>query len=443
MSGIRPVRPGELESRSRHLSPERFVELYRLYEQLRQKTDVEPELRILRERLVHLRPSRPLTFARLLCQPFETFLVDTARDGTMAGLALARRHCRAIARLVRARMAPSQRRQIDEKLRVADPDDPAAGLAAGKLLWPAAAAILRDARLRMPRGAADPRRQVDMLAGCLEIGAAMTALSRGLPTGRISGIDRSAGTLFAQLARGLSDEKFGHARYLLALLLQRLQNPAGLLDMLADRRLDLSGPRRQALIRMAGTELQRQATDAGRAAIRAAGDDSVRVDALIRRLAGAVDVLSASGVDATTEIPALAASAHDLMQRLHEDIAQAPAARPDVRGLPAEYTAGLALAGTYAGLEREAAAVNDLDRGFARLGVGGLFDDDRARLRRSVSGRLERFMARAPAGSGTAAASVAGARAELFGLVYLVEMLDGPAEADRVRRKGLALIGAV
>ncbi|MEC9345226.1 MAG: hypothetical protein VYB54_03300 [Pseudomonadota bacterium] len=440
MTGLPHVDPGELRERSGKLPPERFIELYRLYEKLREKRDVTPELEILRARLVQLRPSRPLTFTRLLCQPFEAFLANHVADDQPGGPALARRHCRALGRLVAASLPADRRRVIDDRLRQIDPEDPAAALSVGKLLWPLAATVLRNARLAAPGGAADPRRQFDMLAGCLEIGDAMTALARGLPNGRIAAIDRSAGTLFAQLARGLPDQRFGHARYLLALLLRRVEQPARLLEMLADRRLDLSSPRRQALIRMARAEIQRTASDAGRAVL--AADDPARpVADGLHRLCGALDALSASGADVTGDLPAYAESAHRLLTRVQAQAASMPAPDIDVRGLPAEHAAGLALSSTYLGLEQEAGVLARLDDGFVRLGVDGLFDDDRARLRRTVSGRLERLFARSTVPARDRV-DVATRRAELYGLVFLVEMLDGPAEAEKLRQRGMSLLKA-
>ena len=139
MTGI--VSPEELEQRMFALHPDQFLELYRLYEKLGNKANVQPEMQILRRRLVRMRPVRALTFSRLLCQPFEEFLVNEVTGDN--GLIM-RRSCSAIARLVRRKLAPDLRRRFEQRLAHLNhrPEDRAGQILLGREIWKAAAVAL-------------------------------------------------------------------------------------------------------------------------------------------------------------------------------------------------------------------------------------------------------------------------------------------------------------
>ena len=97
-----------------------------------------------RGRLAQLRPARPLAFARLLFTPLDPLLVQ-APQWSRGGLGLPRTALLPLAAQVRAGLG-GLATDVEAVIRGGYADDAALVMRAGTLLWPAAAAVLDQAR---------------------------------------------------------------------------------------------------------------------------------------------------------------------------------------------------------------------------------------------------------------------------------------------------------
>ncbi len=431
----------ELEQRLFALQPDQFLELYRLYEKLGNKADVQPEMSILRRRLVRMRPMRALTFSRLLCQPFEEFLVDEVTGD--AGLIM-RRSCTPVARLVRRKLSPEMLQRFEQRLAHLNqrPEDRAGQILLGREIWKAAAVALKEVRCGPARAPEDLRRRLGLITGCLEIGEAMVSLSRGIPEGRVDALDHSGQKLLVKLLRGLAHDRAGHARYLMALLTRRLENPASVIAMLAKDDRNLPGATRQNLIRVIRGEIENSigASAAELVDGKPGARESVhRAERLLDRLgqikesgvaSPATDKAARHIADSLGGIGKLV-SVEDLERDRQAQIQQ---------HLPVELSAGLEHAETYRELESEIDNVIRLGNRIDQLGIDNPLRQRRDRLRRDIEERRSELMRRLPDTPAVPEAQAI-ARAGLYGLVRMVEMLDGPKAAEIMRREGDRLLG--
>lgn len=438
MTGI--VSPEELKQRLFVLQPDQFLELYRLYEKLGSKANVQPEMQILRRRLVRMRPVRALTFSRLLCQPFEEFLVNEVTGDT--GLIM-RRSCSAIVRLVRRKLAPDLRGRFEQRLAHLNqrPEDRAGQVLLGREIWKAAAVALAEVRCGPARSPEDLRRRFGLITGCLEIGEAMVSLSRGIPEGRVDTLDDSGRKLLVKLLRGLPHDRTGHARYLMALLTRRLENPASVIQMLAKEDRNLPGATRQNLIRVIRGEIE---SSIGASAAALATGETGTVESVRRaeRLLDRLGQIKASGASTPGTEKAACDIADTLggIERLISVEALQQGRQEQIQQLlPVELSAGLEHAETYRELESEIDNVIRLGDRIDRLGVDNPLRQRRERLRRDIDGRRTEMMRRL-ADTPADPAAQARARAGLYGLVRMVEMLDGPKAAENMRRDGDRLL---
>lgn len=428
----------ELEQRLFALEPKQFLELYRLYEKLGNRADVQVEMQILRQRLVRMRPRRALTFTRLLCEPFEDFLVN----GVPSDIGLVpRRACSGISRLVRRHMTAPDLARIEKRIVTLKPDDTASRMLLGRDIWASAAGILSDLRLSRPRTPGDLRRRIGLLVGCLQIGEQMVTLSRGIPEGRVDALDQGGGKLLLKLLRNLPHDRTGHARYLMALLARRLENPASVMAFLEDESRTLPAATRQNLARLVRGEIE-TSVEAGVAALDAAKQDAPEIVRRAERLLDRLGQIRQSGqvgpkmVQAGTQI----ASTLGRMESLADVVALQKSRQDQIRTLlPVEQSAGLAHAEAYRELESEISNVIRLGDRIDRLGVDNPLRKRRADLHRQISARQSDMMASLPLVPDDLAAQ-ASARAGLYGLVRMVEMLDGPRAAENLRRQGDQLL---
>lgn len=432
------VSRAELEQRLFALEPKQFLELYRLYEKLGNRADVQVEMQILRQRLVRMRPRRALTFTRLLCDPFEDFLVNeqTSDPGLVA-----RRACASLARLVRRHMSASELDRIDQRMAALKPDDTANRMLLGRDVWQAAARILADLNLSRPRTPADLRRRMGLLVGCLQIGEQMVSLSRGIPEGRVDALDPGGGKLLLKLLRNLPHDRTGHARYLMALLARRLENPASVMTFLEAESGALPAATRQNLVRLVRGEVE-TSVEAGVAALDVTRHEGPEIVRRAERLLDRLGQIRQSGevgpkmAQAGTQI----ASTLGRMESLADVTALQESRQDQIRALlPVEQNAGLEHAEAYRELESEISNVIRLGDRIDRLGVDNPLRKRRADLHQQISTRQSDLMASLPLVPDEPAAR-ASARAGLYGLVRMVEMLDGPKAAENLRRQGDQLL---
>ena len=107
--------------------------------------------------------------------------------------------------------------------------------------------------------------------------------------------------------------------------------------------------------------------------------------------------------------------------------------------LPVELSAGLQHADTYRALESEIDNVIRLGDQIDRLGVENPLRQRRDRLRQDLNRRRAELLQSLSAVSADPAER-ATARAGLYGMVRMVEMLDGPRAAENLRREGDRLL---
>ncbi len=245
--------PQELAARVSRLPTERFLEVYRLYEKLGRQTDVMPEMSVLRDRLVRLRPRRAPTFTRLLCMPFEDFIVRET-GGTSAPIS--RRQCRTLGRLVTRLMGPTEVATVQRQLAAIDPvaGDDHALVDVGGRIWSRAAALLRSTRFRRRRGrstgADSLRESLALIIRCLESGRIMVTLGSGLPRGPLQDLDRRGKALLSRTIRSVPEDGLSRLRLPMMLLMGRLESPARAVSILQDSELAISPATRRALLHM-------------------------------------------------------------------------------------------------------------------------------------------------------------------------------------------------
>ncbi|MDF1719795.1 MAG: hypothetical protein P1U65_03890 [Minwuia sp.] len=424
----------ELKERLFVLEPQQFLELYRLYEKLGSTVDVKVEMQILRRRLVRMRPRRALTFTRLLCEPFEAFLVNGQPSDP--GL-VSRRMCLPVARLVRRHLSAAELVRFEQRIAALKPDDGAAKVLLGRDLWEVAAKILSDLRLSRPRTPGDPQPRIGLLIGCLQIGEAMVTLSRGIPEGRVDALDEGGAKLLVRLLRTLPQDRTGHARYLMALLARRLENPASVMAILQSDAGSLPAATRQDLTRMVRGEIE-AGVEAGVAKLAAGGHGAPEVVRQAERLLDRLGQISASGAVGPKMQQAGSRIASRLggMESLSDVAALEPSRQDQIRTLlSVEQSAGLAHAETYRELESEIGNVIRLGARIDRLGVDNPLRAREVALRNQIATRQAALLSSLPQVPDEPGAR-ASARAGLYGLVRMVEMLDGSNAAETLRCEG-------
>ncbi len=338
-------------------------------------------------------------------------------------------------------MTAPQMARFEQRLASLKPDDTTAKMLLGRDIWQAAAQILADMRLSRPRHPSDLRRRMGLLIGCLQIGEAMVSLSRGIPEGRVDTLDEGGSKLLLKLLRNLPHDRTGHARYMMALLARRLENPASVMTFLEGESRSLPAATRQNLARLVRGEIE-DSVEAGAAALdvekHGAPETVRRAERLLDRLgqvrdsgtvgpkmeqAGKQIANTLGGMESLADVAAMQQARKEQMQAL----------------LPVEQSAGLEHAEVYRELESDIGNVIRLGDRIDRLGVDNPLRKRRADLHRQINARQSELLASLPNVPDEPGARAA-ARAGLYGLVRMVEMLDGPKAAENLRRQGDRLL---
>ena len=169
--------PG-LESRLFDIPEDKFIEVVRLLERVRDHPDVRQTFAAIRPRLVQVRPERRPTLKRVLCMPFEDVLESFGGVDVPLGR-IERRVIDPVWKLVMECGDTALMDQLDRQVQETAPGNLNALRNIGRRLWPMAAQAIRvvveqdgarHALWRVLHGDEDLQRQVLDVAAFLEIG---------------------------------------------------------------------------------------------------------------------------------------------------------------------------------------------------------------------------------------------------------------------------------
>lgn len=242
--------PG-LESRLFDIPEDKFIEVVRLLERVRDHPDVRQTFAAIRPRLVQVRPDRRPTMKRVLCMPFEDVLESFSGVDVPLGR-IERRVIEPVWRLVTECGDTALIDQLDRQVQETAPGNINALRNIGRRLWPMAAEAIREAVERdgssqlvrlLLHGDEELRRQVLDVAAFLDIGLAVEALKDALAPKPLPALnDRHVGAI-EQAAQAAARQSPTLVYYLLLAAASRMANPADLLAVLND--IDLGKARRE------------------------------------------------------------------------------------------------------------------------------------------------------------------------------------------------------
>lgn len=242
--------PG-LESRLFDIPEDKFIEVVRLLERVRDHPDVRQTFAAIRPRLVQLRPGRRPTMKRVLCMPFEDVLESFSGVDVPLGR-IERRVIEPVWRLVTECGDAALIGQLDRQVQETAPGNINALRNIGRRLWPMAAQAIRSAVeqdgsrqlvWRLLHGDEDLRRQVLDVAAFLEIGLTVEALKDALAPKPLPALDDHHIDAIEQAAQAAARQSPTLVYYLLLVAASRMANPADLLAVLND--IDLGRARRE------------------------------------------------------------------------------------------------------------------------------------------------------------------------------------------------------
>ena len=242
--------PG-LESRLFDIPETKFIEVVRLLERVRDHPDVRQTFAAIRPRLVQVRPDRRPTMKRVLCMPFEDVLESFSGVDVPLGR-IERRVIEPVWRLVTECGDTALIDQLDRQVQETAPGNLNALRNIGRRLWPMAAEAIRGAveqdgsrpvvRLLL-HGDEELRRQVLDVAAFLDIGLTVETLKDALAPKPLPALnDRHVGAI-EQAAQAAARQSPTLVYYLLLAAASRMANPADLLVVLND--IDLGKARRE------------------------------------------------------------------------------------------------------------------------------------------------------------------------------------------------------
>ena len=240
-----------LEHRLLDIPDEKFVEVVRLLERVRDHPDVRQTFAIIRPRLAVVRPERRPSLRRLMCMPFEDVLESFGGADLPLGR-IERRVIEPVWGIIEEFADRHQFDQLDRLVQELRPGDRNGLLNVGRRLWPLAAQVLRNAMAgdasrqllwRRLHGDEDLRRQVEDVADFLDIGLTLEALKDDLSPKPLPELEGAHVAALEQAAQAAARQAPRLVYYLLLVAASRLATPADLLAVLHD--LDLGKARRE------------------------------------------------------------------------------------------------------------------------------------------------------------------------------------------------------
>ncbi|KAA0593213.1 hypothetical protein J2848_005320 [Azospirillum lipoferum] len=452
--------PG-LESRLFDIPEDKFIEVVRLLERVRDHPDVRQTFAAIRPRLVQVRPNRRPTLKRVLCMPFEDVLESFSGVDVPLGR-IERRVIDPVWRLVTECGDTALIDQLDRQAQETAPGNLNALRNIGRRLWPMAAKAIRgaveqdsgrQALRRVLHGDDEMQRQVLDVAAFLEIGLTVESLKDALAPKPLPALDDRHVDAIEQAAQAVARQSSGLVYYLLLVAASRMENPADLLTVVND--LDFGKARREQPVifaQLSGlvvTNLEERSArldghgySAGpdRAAVAVAPEEAV---AIAERLVASVDTTSAV-MDFLADpvyrgrLDAVKVAVRTMVAGTVLDTASAgiltavPAPAGSGRPIPVNEDAQEAA-------EDHARALRRCEGLAEALGLQEPLKDAMASMEKGLLARAHALLAQYPKAADPEDAETA--EINLFYALRLLELVAGPAKADQFRTAIMAATG--
>lgn len=442
-----------LEHKLLDIPDEKFVEVVRLLERVRDHPDVRKTFSIIRPRLAQIRPDRRPTLKRVLCMPFEDVL--ESRGGADSPLGrIERRAIEPVWRLVEENADPHLFDQLDRRVQDVAPGDRNALVNIGNRLWPMATRILRGAldgeesRRTLSRrlhGDDELLRQVGDIAAFLDLGPILESLKGDLSPKPLAALEAEHAAAVEQAVQAAARQGTGMVYYTLLVAAARLATPADLLAVLHE--LDLGKARREQpelFARLSGLvvgDLEERTVGLGGAAAAAVSPDSAV--ALAERLIAGVNT-TATVMDRLREpgyrdrLDAVRASVGAMVSGAV--LKTAPQGILSAVPVPARGAAPVVDEDAQIAAEDHARALRRCAGLAGALGLGHAVDDTLKAMGNGLIQRAQILLDGYPQAARTAQDAEA-AELNLFYALRLLEMVAGPAKADPLRVAILAATG--
>lgn len=287
----------EVERSLRQASDRQLVRVMGFIDRLPSRRIVEDIVERVRTRLAQVRPSRPMTFSRVLFLPLQDLLAEPAQAAGNPWL-VPRPMLEVVAALVRRGLPEPLAASFSAIPHDRTMDDGDAVAALGETLWPAAAAALRGFLLHggapVPGWEEDYRKRLDGVVQIYESALDITALLAQLPPrpmGMLTGEQETVALALLYSMRHVSDTVF---RYCTTMLMRRTTEPSQIFRILLDTDLDLPADQRDRMLADAAldclNEIDGMNAEVGVQAaqsVQTAADTTVRLVALIESLENA------------------------------------------------------------------------------------------------------------------------------------------------------------
>ncbi|WP_395454407.1 hypothetical protein ACHMW5_12320 [Azospirillum melinis] len=464
--------PG-LESRLFDIPEDKFIEVVRLLERVRDHPDVRQTFAALRPRLVQVRPNRRPTLKRVLCMPFEDVLESFNGVDVPVGR-IERRVIDPVWRLVTECGDRALIDQLDRQVQETAPGNLNALRNIGRRLWPMAAQAIRGAaggageqeaggqpQWRALQGDEEMRRQLLDVAAFLEIGLTIESLKDALAPRPLAALDDLHVDAIEQAAQAVARQSAGLVYYLLLVAASHMANPADLLTVLND--LDFGKARREQPVIFAqlsglvvtnleersarleskdcgkGCGTGHSAGPGGAAAI--APEEAI---AIAERLVASIDTTSAA-MDVLADpayrerLGAVKVAVRTMVAGTVLDTAPAgiltavPAPAGNGRPAPVDEDA-------QAAAEDHARALRRCEGLAGALGLHEPLKDAMASMEKGLMARAQALLVDYPKAAGDPDDAET-AEMNLFYALRLLELVAGPAKADRLRTAIMAATG--
>jgi len=457
--------PG-LENRLFDIPEDKFIEVVRLLERVRDHPEVRQTFAAIRPRLVQVRPNRRPTLKRVLCMPFEDVLESASGVDVPLGR-IERRVIDPLWRLVTECGDRALIDQLDRQVQETAPGNLNALRNVGRRLWPMAAQALRgavggagetdtgrQALWRAMLGDEEMRRQLLDVAAFLEIGLTVESLKDSLAPKPLAALDDPHVDAIEQAVQAVARQSAGLVYYLLLVAASRMANPADLLTVLNE--LDFGKARREQPVifaQLSGlvvTNLEERSArldgagysaGPGGAAVAIAPEEAI---AIAERLIASIDTTSAV-MDVLADplyrerLDAVKLSVRSMVSGTVLDTAPAgiltavPA--PAANGRPAPVNED-----AQAAAEDHARALRRCEGLAGALGLHEPLKDAMASMEKGLMARAQALLAHYPKAAGDPDDAET-AEMNLFYALRLLELVAGPAKADRLRTAIMAATG--
>lgn len=461
--------PG-LESRLFDIPEDKFIEVVRLLERVRDHPEVRQTFAAIRPRLVQVRPNRRPTLKRVLCMPFEDVLESFSGVDVPVGR-IERRVIDPVWRLVTECGDRALIDQFDRQVQQTAPGNLNALRNIGRRLWPMAAQAIRGAaggageqeaggqpQWRALQDDEEMRRQLLDVAAFLEIGLTVESLKDALAPKPLAALDDLHVDAIEQAAQAVARQSAGLVYYLLLAAASRMANPADLLTVLND--LDFGKARREQpaifaqLSGLVVTNLEERSArleskDCGTghsagpsgAAVAIAPEEAI---AIAERLVASIDTTSAA-MDVLADpacrerLDAVKATVRTMVSGAVLDTAPAgiltavPAPAGNGRPAPVDEDA-------QAAAEDHARALRRCEGLAGALGLHEPLKDTLVSMEKGLMARAQALLADYSKAAGDPDDAET-AEMNLFYALRLLELVAGPAKADRLRTAIMAATG--